>query len=45
MIEIIGVQEGKEFEAANHLKRQLLAIWPEIGESVDDHVKLFVGLT
>jgi hypothetical protein len=44
MIEIFGVQEGKEFEAADHLKKQLLTIWPDIAESVDDHVKLFVGL-
>jgi len=44
MIELLGVKEGKEFEAAQHLRRQLLAAWPDIGQSAIDHVKIFVGL-
>ena len=44
MIELIGVQEGKEFEAAAHLKKQILAEWPDIAHSVHDRVKIFVGL-
>ena len=44
MIEILGVQQGKEFEAATHLRKQILAVWPDIGQSADDHVRIFVGL-
>lgn len=44
MIELLGVKEGKEFEAAQHLRRQILAAWPDIGQSVRDHIKIFVGL-
>jgi AAA domain len=44
MIEILGVKEGKEFEAAAHLRNQIMAVWPEIAQSTDDHVKIFVGL-
>jgi hypothetical protein len=44
MIEILGVNEGKEFEAATHLKKQILAVWPDLAQSTDDHVKIFVGL-
>lgn len=44
MIELLGVKEGKEFEAATHLRRQILAAWPDIGQSAKDHIKIFVGL-
>jgi hypothetical protein len=44
MIEILGVKEGKEFEAAVHLRKQILAVWPDLAQSADDHVKIFVGL-
>ena len=44
MIEILGVSEGKEFDAAMHLRRQILAAWPDISQSADDHVRIFVGL-
>jgi GTPase SAR1 family protein len=44
MIEIVGVTEGKEFEAATHLRKQILAVWPDIAQSPDHHVKIFVGL-
>jgi hypothetical protein len=44
MIEILGVKQGKEFEAGAHLRKQLLAVWPDLAQSVDDHVKIFVSL-
>jgi hypothetical protein len=44
MIEILGVNEGKEFEAATHLRKRILDAWPDLAQSHDDHVKLFVGL-
>lgn len=44
MIEIVGVGEGKEFEAAVHLRKQILAVWPDLSQSRDDHIKIFVGL-
>ncbi len=44
MIQIIGVTEGKEFEAATHLRKQILAVWPDLAQSRADHVKIFVGL-
>ena len=44
MIEILGVSEGREFEAATHLCKQILAVWPDISQSRDDHIKIFVGL-
>ncbi len=44
MIEIVGVNEGKEFEAAVHLRKQILAVWPDISQSAEDHVRIFVGL-
>jgi len=44
MIEIVGVGEGKEFEAAIHLRKKILAVWPNLGQHPDDHVKIFVGL-
>ncbi len=42
MIEILGVNEGKEFEAASHLRKQILAVWPDLVQSADDHVRIFV---
>ena len=44
MIDIFGVKEGKEFEAAAHLREQILAVWPDLAQSADDHLKIFVGL-
>jgi len=44
MIEILGVTEGKEFEAASHLRKQILAVWPDLAQSKDDQIKIFVGL-
>lgn len=44
MIEIVGAGEGKEFEAATHLRRQILAVWPDLSQHPDDHIKIFVGL-
>ncbi|MBB6014468.1 hypothetical protein HNR59_003863 [Aquamicrobium lusatiense] len=44
MIELVGVGEGKEYEAALHLRKQLLAVWPDLSQHPDDHVKIFVGL-
>ncbi len=43
MIEIIGVQEGQEYEAALHIRRLLLSVWPDLGQSRRDTVKIFVG--
>jgi hypothetical protein len=44
MIEIVGLREGKEFEAAVHLENKVLALWPDIAQSTGDHLKIFVGL-
>ena len=44
MIEVLGVNEGKEFEAARHLSKQILTVWPDVSQSRDDHIKIFVGL-
>ncbi len=44
MIEIVGVSEGKEFEAATHLRSKMLAVWPDLSQSRTDHIKIFVGL-
>lgn len=44
MIEVLGVQEGKEFEAAANLRKRILTVWPDLAQSADDHVKIFVGL-
>lgn len=44
MIELVGVGEGKEYEAALHLRKLVLAVWPDLSQHPDDHVKIFVGL-
>ncbi|MBA4226227.1 MAG: RNA helicase [Hyphomonas sp.] len=44
MIEIIGVNEGKEFEAAVQLRKRIIEAWPHIAQSRDDLIKIFVGL-
>ncbi len=44
MIEIVGVLDGKEFEAARHIRSKMLAVWPDLSQSRTDHVKIFVGL-
>lgn len=44
MIEILGVSEGREYEAATHLRKLMLAVWPDLSQSQHDHVKIFVGM-
>ena len=44
MIEVLGLIQGKEHEAALHLRRQFLALWPDLSQSRTDHIKIFVGL-
>ncbi|WP_324398191.1 DNA/RNA helicase domain-containing protein [Amaricoccus sp.] len=44
MIEIVGANEGQEYEAAVHLRRLILTVWPDLSQHPDDHVKLFVSL-
>jgi len=44
MIEIVGVNEGKEYEAAVHLRSRILTVWPDLSQHQDDHIKIFVGL-
>ncbi|MGV2113736.1 RNA helicase [Agrobacterium salinitolerans] len=43
MIEIVGVKEGQEFEAALHIRRLLLNVWPDLAQNRRDKVKIFVG--
>lgn len=43
MIEILGVLEGQEYEAAVHMRRLLLKLWPDLAQSREDIVKIFVG--
>lgn len=43
MIEILGVLEGQEYEAAFHVRRLLLKLWPDLAQSREDVVKIFVG--
>lgn len=44
MIEILGANEGQEYEAALHLRKALLAVWPDLSQHREDHIKIFVGL-
>lgn len=44
MIEIAGANEGSEYEAALHIRKQLLNLWPDLSQHSDDHVKIFVSL-
>lgn len=44
MIELLGANEGQEYEAALQLRKQLLAVWPDLSQHPDDHVKIFVSL-
>jgi len=44
MIEIAGANEGSEYEAALHIRKQLLKLWPDLSQHPDDHVKIFVSL-
>lgn len=44
MIDILGVLDGKEYEAARHIRSKMLAVWPDLSQSRTDHVKIFVGL-
>ena len=44
MIEVAGANEGQEYEAALHIRKKLLAVWPDLSQHPDDHVKIFVSL-
>ena len=44
MIEIVGLSEGQEYEAAVHIRRLLLRLWPDLAQSQKDTVRIFVGL-
>ena len=44
MIEILGANEGQEYEAALHLRKLILDVWPDLSQHPKDNVKLFVGL-
>jgi hypothetical protein len=39
--EIQGLNEGKEFEAALHLRKKILALRPALSQSKTDHIKIF----
>jgi hypothetical protein len=43
VIQIVGVQEGSEYDAAVHLRRLMLNLWPDLAQSRSDIVKIFVG--
>jgi hypothetical protein len=43
VIEIVGVQDGQEYEAALHVKRLLLNAWPDLAQGRRDIVKIFAG--
>lgn len=44
MIELAGANEGPEYEAAVHIRGQILAVWPGLSQHPDDRVKIFVSL-
>lgn len=44
LIDIIGLNEGQEYEAALHIRRLLLLLWPDLAQSPTDIVRIFVGL-
>jgi hypothetical protein len=44
MIEILGVNHGQEYEAAVHLRKKILNLWPDLNQSRTDHIKIYVGL-
>jgi GTPase SAR1 family protein len=44
LIELAGANEGQEYEAALNLRKQILAVWPDLSQNPDDHVKIFVSL-
>lgn len=44
MIEIVGANEGPEYEAALHMRKQLLKLWPDLSQHQNDHIKIFVSL-
>ncbi|QBM74847.1 NERD domain-containing protein [Sphingomonas sp. AAP5] len=44
MILITGVTEGGEHAAAKRLERRMLDLWPDLAQSQDDVVRIFVGL-
>ena len=43
VIDIMGVGEGDEYAAAKRLERRMLDLWPDLGRSRTDLVKIFVG--
>lgn len=44
MIVVSGVAEGDEYAAAKRLERRMLDLWPDLAQSRDDLVRIFVGL-
>jgi hypothetical protein len=45
LIDIVGLNEGQEYEAALHLRWLLLKLWPDLAQSRKDSIKMiFVGL-
>jgi hypothetical protein len=44
LIDIVGLNEGQEYEAALHLRWLLLKLWPDLAQSRKDSIKIFVGL-
>lgn len=44
MIEILGIQEGREYEAAVLLKKRILELWPDLAYTKNDVIKLYVAL-
>lgn len=44
MIDIFGVKEGPEYEAALHVRNLLMQLWPDLAQHKEDQVKIVVGL-
>ncbi len=44
MIDIFGVKEGPEYEAALHVRNLLMQLWPDLAQHKDDQIKIVVGL-
>jgi hypothetical protein len=44
VIRVLGVNQGQEYEAALHLKKKLVSLWPDLIQSKTDIVRIYVGL-
>jgi hypothetical protein len=44
LIEILGIQEGREFEAAVLLRKRMLDLWPDLAYTKNDVIKIYVAL-